>query len=402
MSQLLKPMIEANGLNTLILIVQLELAKEAAQDANVKVSPNEMKAEREATLGKMFRQNDEKVQEDVDKALRAGKPELAEKLRKAGEGDRDRFLKQFLDQSHISASELEIVLETNAYLRKVAEPHVQKQITDEVLRKEFAIRYNEQARVRHIQFGKPQDAAIAMGRLKAGEPFEKVASEMSTNQRTRALKGEFPLFSRENPDLPKNFIDAAFALKPGEVSEMVSTGDTYHLIKLEETILPQLVKFEDVRDSLFKDLMDRTITSVMGEIRDNIHKVVIDSLQIDQPVLAAQFAAKKEEASTKANNDRLLLEQQRDALRATVTTQPSATRPATARAVPAPPAKTQPVVPSPAMTQPAAKMPTATMPAATTRSVPAPAISAPAPPATQPASATRPVSASTRPTGVQN
>src|SRR5216110_2606730 len=111
----------------------------------------------------------------------------------------------------MSSAELEVVLETNAYLRKMAEPAVKAQITEQVLRERFKLRYNEQAKCRHIQLSRATDAAVAKGRLAKGESFEKVAREMSTNRPTAVLDGELPAFTRLDERIPANFREAAFA-----------------------------------------------------------------------------------------------------------------------------------------------------------------------------------------------
>ena len=106
LSQLTKPLIEGYGLNVLLNIVQLELAKEYAAKAAppITVSPQDIAAERESTLAKMFRD--------------ASKDEYAQ------------LLDQLLVQQHISRADFDLVIETNAYLRKLAEPLLKDKITD--------------------------------------------------------------------------------------------------------------------------------------------------------------------------------------------------------------------------------------------------------------------------------
>ena len=54
-AQLQQPLIEAYGLNILLNLVQLELAKAQAQRAGITVSDQDIHAERDLTLGKMFK-----------------------------------------------------------------------------------------------------------------------------------------------------------------------------------------------------------------------------------------------------------------------------------------------------------------------------------------------------------
>ena len=121
---------------------------------------------------------------------------------------------QFLQNQKVTRPEFELVLKTNTYLRKVAEPRVIDQIKDEQLRQAYDAEYGASVRVRHIQ-GNPQELARALERIKAGEPFENVARQMSRNRQTAALGGELPRFSLATAGLPENFKRAAFDLKVG-------------------------------------------------------------------------------------------------------------------------------------------------------------------------------------------
>jgi peptidyl-prolyl cis-trans isomerase D len=83
-----------------------------------------------------------------------------------------------------------------------------------------------------IQRTKPEAQKLAtelLGRLKKGEDFAKLAGQHSDDPSGRSRGGDLGNFEREA--MVKPFADAAFALKPGEVSGLVETSFGFHIIK---------------------------------------------------------------------------------------------------------------------------------------------------------------------------
>lgn len=103
----------------------------------------------------------------------------------------------------------------------------------------------EQVHVAHILFAKKQDADAALQKLKGGTDFATLAKQVSQDEATRDNGGDLGWFPREV--MPPEFEQAAFALKPGEVSGVVTTQLGLHLIKLLErdaarVLLPDLIQ----------------------------------------------------------------------------------------------------------------------------------------------------------------
>jgi peptidyl-prolyl cis-trans isomerase C len=69
-------------------------------------------------------------------------------------------------------------------------------------------------------------------RARKGEDFAKLATENSDDPGSKDKGGEYDFFARGK--MVPEFDKAAFALKPGEISELVETEFGFHIIKLEE------------------------------------------------------------------------------------------------------------------------------------------------------------------------
>ena len=91
----------------------------------------------------------------------------------------------------------------------------------------------EEVHARHILVATEAEAKDLLAELKKGTPIDKLAKEKSTDKASGAEGGDLGWFKRT--DMVKEFSDAAFALKKGELSETpVKTQFGYHVIKVED------------------------------------------------------------------------------------------------------------------------------------------------------------------------
>lgn len=128
-------------------------------------------------------------------------------------------------------------------------------VTEEELRDLFA---NEspgvQLRARHLLLGVPpqateaqrdsvrQRAADLRARIARGEDFATLASQFSQDRGSGQQGGDLGYFERGFMVRP--FDEAVFALSVGELSDVVETPYGYHVIRLEERVIPT---FDDSR-----------------------------------------------------------------------------------------------------------------------------------------------------------
>lgn len=113
----------------------------------------------------------------------------------------------------------------------------------------------EQARARMIVVSTEDDARNTRKRLTAAN-FAEVAKEVSLSPE-RENGGDMGFFGRG--DMPEEFEDAVFKLKPGEISPVVKTGYGYHVFMLVEKKKGGRIKYADVRESIVSRLeQDKT------------------------------------------------------------------------------------------------------------------------------------------------
>ena len=91
-------------------------------------------------------------------------------------------------------------------------------------------------------------------RVKAGEDFAALAKENSQDG-SASQGGDLGFFQRGR--MVPAFDQAAFALKPGEVSEVVTTEFGYHIIKLTEKKEASTVPFEQVKPQVVEFLSNQ-------------------------------------------------------------------------------------------------------------------------------------------------
>lgn len=107
-----------------------------------------------------------------------------------------------------------------------------------------------------------EKAEALLKRIKAGEDFATLAKSESTCPSSKQ-GGDLGFFSKGQMVAP--FEKAAFALKPGEVSDVVETQFGYHIIKLTEKKEGGTIKFDEVKEKIENYLKNLKIQKAIGE-----------------------------------------------------------------------------------------------------------------------------------------
>jgi peptidyl-prolyl cis-trans isomerase C len=142
---------------------------------------------------------------------------------------------------------------------------------------EHRLTFPERVRVRHIlltwkPMGTGDDRAAIraqmapiLERARSGEDFALLAREYSDDYATKRNGGDTGLFHRG--EMAPVFEEAAFALKPGEISDLVETPFGVHIIRLEEHREPYLLPLDEIREQLREHIREeKTEETVRSEI----------------------------------------------------------------------------------------------------------------------------------------
>lgn len=130
--------------------------------------------------------------------------------------------------------------------KKAVTPEAARKLFDDTLK---TVTPEEEVRARHILVEGEEDAKKIQARVTTGkEDFAKVAGETSKDPGSKVEGGDLGWFAKDR--MVKEFAEAAFALKPGEVSQPVKSQFGWHVIRLEERRTKPLPKFEDVQKEI--------------------------------------------------------------------------------------------------------------------------------------------------------
>ncbi len=116
----------------------------------------------------------------------------------------------------------------------------------------------------HILVKDEATAKDIQAKLKAGDKFEDLAKQYSIDG-SAADGGSLGTFGRGA--MVKEFEDAAFALKPGEISDIVKTQFGYHIIKVTDK--NQGTKtYEEAKDSIISNLVSQEAQKKILELKE--------------------------------------------------------------------------------------------------------------------------------------
>jgi peptidyl-prolyl cis-trans isomerase C len=222
------------------------------------------------------------TQQDVDDAMADIGPGLPEKLEGA---EREKYVLDYLiDLKLVAKKAADDKLDGGPdFARKLAYYHDKLEMeallgsvakaatTEENERKAYdaaaaAQPPEPEIHARHILLPDEASAKAALARVKAGEDFAKVATELSKDPGGEG--GDLGWFTKDR--MVPEFAEAAFKLEPGQVSEPVKSQFGWHIIKVEEKRVKSFPPFDKVKDQAARYVAQKAQTDLITDLRGKV------------------------------------------------------------------------------------------------------------------------------------
>ncbi len=256
------------------------LVQQAQRDTAIKVTEQEVQDEVEKTVKNVHGQFTSQV--DFETQLRsAGFASEEEWRRWLADNQRRSILQQRLIEQLRQKNKLRPIPPTDAQMREMWDQNVAERPKHPAL-----ISYR-QIVVPAVPDSVAKAKALALAEslvvaLRHGANFTEVAKKFSADSGTRGQGGELGWFRRGV--MLKNFEDAAFHLRPGDISNPVPTPLGYHVMQVER-VQPAEV---EARHILVQPLVGPSRIALARRVADSVHDALARGASFDS--LARRYA----------------------------------------------------------------------------------------------------------------
>lgn len=149
----------------------------------------------------------------------------------------------------------------------------------------------EQVHARHILVDSEDAAKAVLADLKSGVSFEDEAKAKSKDPSGKTNGGDLGYISKE--ETVKEFSDAAFAMKPGEITQTpVKTQFGWHIIKVEDRRMAPPPTYDQAKAQVRQELAQADIAKVVEALKKTatIKRFKLDGTPEDAAPAAAKAA----------------------------------------------------------------------------------------------------------------
>ncbi|PLT31531.1 foldase protein PrsA [Peribacillus deserti] len=197
--------------------------------------------------------------ESAKKKVKVSDKEVDAEVKKLQEsyGGEDA-LNQQLTSSGLTIADVKDDLAVNLKIKKLMEPDIkitEKEMKDYFNTNKASYAAAEQVKASHILVETKAKADEVKKKLDAGESFDELANEYSTEDATKDKGGDLGYFGKG--EMTAAFEKAAFSLKEGEISDPVKTEFGYHIIKVVDKKAAQPAVYEENKKEVKAAILDQ-------------------------------------------------------------------------------------------------------------------------------------------------
>lgn len=177
----------------------------------------------------------------------------------------EEVFNESLESSQITKEFLEESIRKDLLINKHREHFIQNTTVTEEEAEEYFEENKEDLiviRASHILVKTEEEGKEVLERLNQGEDFAKLAEELSADKTSGLFGGDLGYFGKGS--MIAEFEEAAFALNPGETSELVKTEVGYHIIRLVD----KKDTFESLKEDIINYLKEIKYYDKLQEIRE--------------------------------------------------------------------------------------------------------------------------------------
>lgn len=160
---------------------------------------------------------------------------------------------------------IEMQMVSQAYMQKKVRPSVTdaavKARYDQLVKDFVSV---EEVRARHILVETEEAARSIIGELARGSDFAELAKTRSKDQ---APGGDLGYFAKK--DMVPEFANAAFAMRPGELSKApVKSQFGYHVIKVEDKRMSSIPPFDQAKNAVAQEIAEGIQQKIVSDLRE--------------------------------------------------------------------------------------------------------------------------------------
>jgi peptidyl-prolyl cis-trans isomerase C len=232
-------------------LISTELLYQESQKSGIKIEETEINETYEAQKQKA----NFKTDAEFEAALKQSNKTMASYRAEIKQGLAiDRFVKsKFTDKTTISDSEAKKYYDDNpGYFQQPAQVRISH----------IMIRVDSKADQSKKDEAKKKIEQV-LNRLKAGEDFAALAKEVSEDTNSKNNGGDLDYISKGQA--PQSFEDAAFALKKGEISNIVTSDSGYHIIKVTDKQDAKKIGYEESKNDIITGLKSSKVNSAVNQ-----------------------------------------------------------------------------------------------------------------------------------------